>query len=175
MWDVCRRRMWREIHSLLDWSPVTSCLVNTDTNSFSKCNYFQHKRWYSFLLPPASAVEVIESQPFVCVCLCVCLSALSRLNRLTYDLDIAPFCLLCICVCVSQFITKKGLLGKRTVQWGNAGGTWMLLKAFSFLCVFIRRFSEGHIVNLSENSQQWYSGCQKFVNLTSLGCQSDKF
>ncbi len=37
------------------------------------------------LLPPASAVEVIESEPFVCVS--VCLSALSRLNRLTYDLD----------------------------------------------------------------------------------------
>ncbi len=35
-----------------------------------------------FSLPPASAVEVIESVR--CVCLSVCKSSLSRLNRLTY-------------------------------------------------------------------------------------------
>ena len=39
----------------------------------------------ALFLPPASAVEVIESVPSVCVCVCVCLSALSRLNRLTYE------------------------------------------------------------------------------------------
>ncbi len=42
--------------------------------------------WYaSSLLPPASAVKVIESEPSVCVS--VCLWTLSRPNRLTYDLD----------------------------------------------------------------------------------------
>ena len=29
-------------------------------------------------------------------------------------------------VCVSQSMTKKGLLGSRILQWGNAGGTWTL-------------------------------------------------
>ena len=37
-------------------------------------------------LPPALAVEVIESEPCVCasVCLSVCLCALSQVNRLAY-------------------------------------------------------------------------------------------
>ncbi len=40
-------------------------------------------------LPPASAVEVIESESCFCVCVCVsvCVSALSQPNRLTYDLE----------------------------------------------------------------------------------------
>ncbi len=37
-------------------------------------------------LPPASAVEVIESEPSSRLSVCVCVSALSRPNRLTYDL-----------------------------------------------------------------------------------------
>ena len=38
-------------------------------------------------LPPASAVEVMESEPFVCVSvrLCFWVSAVSRLNRLAHS------------------------------------------------------------------------------------------
>ena len=44
--------------------------------------------------PPASAVEGIKSVPSVCVCVCVCvrLSALSRLNCLTFFLQIILHC-----------------------------------------------------------------------------------
>ncbi len=66
------------------------------------------------LLPTPSAIEVIESEP--CVFLCVCVSALSQPNRLTYDLN---FWYGSLTYSVSQSITKKGLLGKRTVQFGK--------------------------------------------------------
>ena len=62
-----------------------------------------------YSLPPASSVEVIESDP----CVCVCVSALSRPNHLTYDLDYRPQnrgdnafgsvrVFVCVCVCMSQ-------------------------------------------------------------------------
>ncbi len=40
----------------------------------------------------------------------VCVSALSHPNHLTYDLNFW---------CIPQYITKNGLLGKRTVQFGK--------------------------------------------------------
>ncbi len=42
------------------------------------------------LLPPPSAVEVIESVPSVCLCVsvCVCNSTFSQLNRLTFGQEI---------------------------------------------------------------------------------------
>ncbi len=73
-------------------------------------------RLASPLLPHASAVEVIESEPSFCLCVCVCVSTLTA----------KPFDL-----CVSQSITKKGLLGKRSVQFGKCG-RYMTAQAFSF-------------------------------------------
>ncbi len=35
-------------------------------------------------------------------------------------------CLLCMCERMCQFIMAKGILGKRSVHRGNAGGMWML-------------------------------------------------
>ncbi len=70
------------------------------------------------LLPPASAVEVIESEP--CVCLCF------------RTLTVEPFDLWPWFLCLSMQ-NKKRTFGKRTVQWGNAGGTWTL-RRFHFQC-----------------------------------------
>ena len=57
-----------------------------------------YKKYRSFL-PPASAVEVIELVPSVCVFVC-----------------------LCVFVLVSVSIMPKGLSAKVTVHEGNAGG-----------------------------------------------------
>ena len=62
------------------------------------------------LLPPASAVDVIESEPWVCV------SALSRPNRLTYEF-----------VCAS--ITSTADAGGKKDFWGEGtGGMWTLMR-----------------------------------------------
>ena len=45
-----------------------------------------YRKLIEYYLPPASAFEVIESVPSVC--LCVRLSSLSRLNRLMYGQEI---------------------------------------------------------------------------------------
>ncbi len=73
----CRRkkrenRCKHERAMAFDWCIYTPILGG------NKCMNFMS------LLPPASAVEVIESDG---VRFCVCVYALSRLNRLTYDLD----------------------------------------------------------------------------------------
>ena len=53
----------------------------TQTQSHYLLSYF---KMLLELLPPASAVEVIKTEPSVGVCVCVSVLALSQLNRLTY-------------------------------------------------------------------------------------------
>ncbi len=52
--------------------------------------FLSYNYMYSYnnnpFLPPALAVQVIKTEPSVCVC--VCLLALSRLNRLAYGHEI---------------------------------------------------------------------------------------
>ncbi len=59
----------------------------------------------STFLPPASAIEIIESvlSVSVCVCICVCLSALQHV----------------LMVCVCRSIMAKGLWGEGTLQHGS--------------------------------------------------------
>ncbi len=114
MCDSNQSRFWFSIEStpiLFDLIPIPSLKILAWFNSDShytlknistieiqfRCRYLFHLAILAFdstssendwnwnsLLPPVSAVEVIESEP--CVCLSVCLWALSRPNRLTYDL-----------------------------------------------------------------------------------------
>ena len=85
---------------------------------------FSMERFAVVLLPPASAVEVIESEPRVCVCVCVC-----------------------VCACVDIVsIMAKWLSGERTVHEGNAGGK-STLRRFHFM--FINKHESMQQQNLS--------------------------
>ncbi len=68
------------------------------------CKPAYWERQTTYLLPPASAVEVIESVPSVCVCVClsVCLS-FSTLTTEPFDVS----------------IMAKGLSGEGTLQHGS--------------------------------------------------------
>ncbi len=58
-------------HTTLGVSHTNISRHHTETSPSKKVCGFQ------VLLPPASAVEVIESEPFVCVCVCLCVRTLT--------------------------------------------------------------------------------------------------
>ena len=98
-WQTPKKRLIKKVRIHLPYYNICCKQVeeedlafNSVHQSYEKTLLYVWKASYFYcgwLLPPASAVEVIESVPSVClyVCASVRLSALSWLNRWSYDLD----------------------------------------------------------------------------------------
>ena len=78
------------------------------------------------LLPPVSAVEVIESVPSVCVCVCVLVTTLTT-ERIEIMLSV-----MCVCVCLCPSCQKdyqpKQLCMRGTREVSQRSGVFIVVK-----------------------------------------------